>query len=187
MKKSIAVLVAVLLVVGIAIGGTMAWLTDETDDIINTFTVGDIEIELDESDDLDLQMIPGWTITKDPVVTVAANSEPCWLFVKVEKSTNFNDFMNYTIATGWELVPGETDVYYREITEPKKVPAEGLPVLLDNKVNVNNTVTKDMMNGLTEMNYPTLTFTAYAIQLYQDNNVKFTVNEAWAKVPTTTL
>ena len=35
-KKSAAVLLAVLLVVGIAIGGTMAWLTSTPGDVINT-------------------------------------------------------------------------------------------------------------------------------------------------------
>lgn len=93
MKKKVLSIVAVVLVLCCAIGGTLAWLTDKTDPVVNTFTVGDINIELKETT-TNYKMVPGNTITKDPKVTVKANSEACWLFVKVEKSSNFDSFIH---------------------------------------------------------------------------------------------
>ena len=40
MKRSVALLVAIALLIGCAAGGTMAWLTMKTQDVVNTFTVG---------------------------------------------------------------------------------------------------------------------------------------------------
>lgn len=192
-KKSIAVLLAVLLVVGVAIGGTMAWLTSTPEPVKNVFTAGDVDITLTEKaggENKEFQMIPGWTIEKDPTVTVAADSEPCWLFVKVEKSTNakFDNYMTYAIAEGWTVLENaaeNADVYYRKVADPKVIPDAGLAVLKDNQVLVKETVTKEMMNNLTPTNYPTLTFTAYAIQLKQSNEQEFTPAEAWAAVQPT--
>ncbi len=162
MKKKVISIVAVVLVLCCAIGGTLAWLADKTDSVVNTFTVGDINIDLDESKNLDLKMVPGKTITKDPFVKVEANSEACWLFVKVEKSTNFDDFMTYTIADGWTALPGVDGVYYRQVAATTA--AVTFPVLAGNTVTVKNDVTKTMLNDLTAATYPTLTFTAYAVQ-----------------------
>ncbi len=162
MKKKVISIVAVVLVLCCAIGGTLAWLADKTDSVVNTFTVGDINIDLDESKNLDLKMVPGKTITKDPFVKVEANSEACWLFVKVEKSTNFDDFMTYAIADGWTALPGVDGVYYRQVAATTA--AVTFPVLAGNTVTVKNDVTKTMLNDLTAATYPTLTFTAYAVQ-----------------------
>ena len=102
MKKKITVaVVALVLVLCCAMGGTLAWLVAKTDPVVNTFTYGDINIGLSESDDLDLKMIPGNSIKKDPVVTVKEGSEACWLFVEVKESENFDTFMTYAIAEGW--------------------------------------------------------------------------------------
>lgn len=39
------------------------------------------------------------------------------------------------------------------------------------------------MEGLNTANYPTLTITAYASQLYKSAGVEFTAAEAWANAP----
>ena len=111
-NRRIALTLCVMFVVlAASIGGTVAWLTDKTNPITNTFTTSNIDIDLTESENLDLKMVPGNTITKDPKVTVNAGSEACWLFVKVVKSDNFDGFMTYEMADDWTLVPGETNVY----------------------------------------------------------------------------
>lgn len=162
MKKKVISIVAVVLVLCCAIGGTLAWLADKTDPVVNTFTVGDINIDLDETTGDSYKMVPGKTITKDPFVKVEANSEACWLFVKVEKSTNFDNFMTYAIADGWTALPGVDGVYYRQVAATTA--AVTFPVLAGNTVTVKTDVTKTMLNGLTAATYPTLTFTAYAVQ-----------------------
>lgn len=187
-KKTFVLLLALVLIAGAAVGGTLAWLTDTTDAVQNTFTTSNIEIELDESDNLDLKMIPGCTIEKDPKVTVKAGSEKCYLFVKIEKSTNFDTFMTYTVANDWKALndtnsDGVADdgVYYR-VVEASNADQE-FAVLKDNQVTVKGTVTKADMNGLTENTYPTLTFTAYASQYMKNNTEFFTAAEAWENVP----
>lgn len=176
MKKKVLSIVAVVLVLCCAIGGTLAWLTDKTDSVVNTFTVGDINIELTESKNLNLKMVPGNTITKDPKVTVKDGSEACWLFVKVEKSANFDSFMTYEMADGWTALPDVTGVYYREVAATTA--ATDFSVLKDNSVLVKDGVTKTMLNGLDETTFPTLTFTAYAVQ--KDNVADAAA--AWSKL-----
>ena len=117
-------------------------------------------------------MVPGNTIAKDPKVTVKANSEACWLFVKVEKSTNFDEFMTYGIADGWTALAGVDGVYYREVTS--STTDTEYYVLSGNSVTVKDSVTKEDFAGL-KGTMPTLTFTAYACQ--KDNVT--TATQAW--------
>lgn len=162
-KKALLCAVAVVLVLCCAIGGTLAWLTAKTDPVTNTFTVGDINIELKETTK-DYKMVPGNTIAKDPKVTVKAGSEACWLFVKVEKSANLDKFIRYAIADGWQALTGADGVYYREVDASAAKAGMTYSVLTNDSVTVKDTVTKADMNGLTATTYPTLTFTAYAVQ-----------------------
>lgn len=183
--KTVALLLALVLVVGGVIGGTLAWLTDKTDPVTNTFTVGNIDIDLTESKNLDLKMVPGNTITKDPKVTVKANSEACWLFVKVEKSDNFDSFLTYTMASGWTQGDGTTipsNVWYRSVETSTS--AQTFDVLKDNQVTVKDTVTKAMMDGIVKgtESAPTLTVTAYASQYMKNNTTEFSAIEAWDNV-----
>lgn len=166
-KKTIAVVLALVLVICCAVGGVLAWLTDTTAPIENIFTVGNVKIALAEGEKLDLKMVPGKDITKDPVATVKANSEACYLFVKVEKSNNFDDFMTYTMAEGWNQLKDAdgndvSGVYYREVGTATTDTT--FNVIKDNKVTVKTSVTQSMMDNLTNGTLPTLTFTAYACQ-----------------------
>ena len=178
-KKSLALLLAIAIVVVGAVAGTVAWLTDRTPSVTNTFTTSDINIELKETKN-NFQMIPGWNIEKDPKVTVKAGSEACYLFVKLEKSTNFDTFMTYEMADGWEALPEAPGVYYREVAAATADTT--FEVLKGNQVTVKGEVTKAQMNGLTADTYPTLTVTAYASQLYKNNTEKFTAAEAWDNI-----
>lgn len=195
MKKTIAALVAIAMIFGCVIGGTIAWLMDKSNTVTNTFATSDVDITLTESDNLDLQMVPGKTITKDPKVTVVAGSEKCYLFVKIDKSETYNTYLeDYAVITEgddkWTLLSESenklTKVYY--ITVPKEVAKEGkdYPVLVDNEVKVSTDVTRSQMNDIKngDVAFPTLTFTAYAIQYDyltdQNNDGTVDVNDAWA-------
>lgn len=179
-KRTMALLAAVLLVVGVAIGGTLAWLTAKSDTVTNTFTTSDIKITLEETkggDTHTFKMIPGYTIEKDPKVKVLEGSEACFLFVKLQKSANFDKYMTYEMANGWEALADVPNVYYREVTT---IPAE-YDVLKNNQVTVNGTVTTTDMKAA-ETDKPTLTVSAYASQLYKNNTDKFTAAEAWGNI-----
>lgn len=203
--KPMLIAMAVVLLLGCVTGGTLAWLTSTTGPVTNTFTVGDINIELTESEDLDLKMIPGYTITKDPKVTVKANSEACYLFVKIDESENLDDYIAYAVDTGWTKmteVAGVDNVWYIEITSNTTADTY-YPILAagsitesnvtyswtDNQVLVKPTVTKEMMDALDKADavQPTLTFQAAAVQYFKNNTESFTVAEAYAQAfPTTT-
>lgn len=173
-KKTLALVLALTLLVAGVVGGTLAWLTDRTAEVKNTFTVGDINIGLTETT-ADYKMVPGNTIAKDPTVTVKANSEACWLFVKVTESTDLKDFITYAIAEGWTALPGVDGVYYREV--PASAADQTFSVLKGDAVTVNSDVTKEMLTAKDFTN-PTLTFKAYAVQ--KDNVAS--ASDAWAKV-----
>lgn len=177
-----ALLAAVLLIVGGVIGGTLAWLTAKTTPVVNTFTTSDINIELTEDEGIKnnykFKMVPGYEITKDPKVTVKGGSEDCFLFVKLEEKNDFASYMDYTVDNSlWTALDGVAGVYYREVTANTE--DQSWYILTGNKVNVKGEVTKDMMNGLNETNYPKLEITAYASQLYRSNNTKFDAKTAW--------
>lgn len=180
-RKALVVLSLMMVLAVAAVGGTVAWLTATTTAVTNTFTVGDINITLTETTS-NYKMVPGNTIAKDPKVTVLKDSEACWLFVKVEKSTNLDNFITYSMADGWtQLTDAEGNnvdgVFYREVAA--STANQEFSVLAGNTVTVNNTVTKSMMDALKAENavQPTLTFTAYAVQ--KDNIT--TVAAAWAE------
>lgn len=173
-KKALALVLALTLLVAGVVGGTLAWLTDQTDEVKNTFTVGDINIGLTETT-ADYKMVPGNTIAKDPTVTVKANSEACWLFVQVTESTDLKDFITYAIAEGWTALPGVDGVYYREV--PASAADQTFSVLAGDAVTVKIDVTRTMLETA-KADAPTLTFQAYAIQ--RDHFA--TADAAWAEV-----
>ena len=94
-------------------------------------------------------------------MTVKANSEACWLFVKVEEAGTFvDDKVTYSIADDWTALPGQSGVYYREVGA---VTADtGFSILKDNVVKVSDKLTKEEIKDIPTG--PTLTFTAYAVQ-----------------------
>lgn len=174
-KGMVAIVAAAVVLLGV-VGGTIAWLIDQTDSVVNTFTYGDINITLTETDTNDgdndpntneYKMVPGQTITKDPVLSVLKGSEDCYLFVKLEESTDalFSDYMTYTVADGWTALDGVAGVYYREVTADSVADEDAaFGVIKDDTITVKSTVTKGMLNALTAANYPTLTVTGYAVQ-----------------------
>lgn len=155
---TICLILAIMLV---SVGGTIAWLTANTAPVVNTFSVGDINITLTESENLDLKVIPGKTITKDPVATVVADSEDCYLFVKVVKE-NWNSKMTYAPAADWIKLEGVTDeVYYRHVDASDE--DQAFDVLASDAINVSGGLTAAECEAM-EAAAPKMTFTAYAIQ-----------------------
>ena len=164
MKKTLITIVVTVLACFCVVGTTLAFLVDETDPIINTFTVGNVDITLTESNNLDLKMIPGKTIAQDPKVSVAVDSEDCYVFVKIDESANLDTFITYAVADGWTALGGQSGVYYRVVDTGDTV--RSFSVLSGDAVTVKDSVTKDNMDDLNkpEAVKPTLTFTAYAVQ-----------------------
>lgn len=215
---ALALVLACVLLVGGVVGGTVAWLTADGGSVTNTFTESDIDVTLSETKPKDntAPMVPGWKIDKDPKVTVDADSEDCWLFVKITESTapDLDAYISYAIATGWEIVePANTNgtiatistladeivigrkVYKDdttkafdilgagEYTDPMDAddPTDDFKITWNaNQVCVKPSVTEQMMEAIST-NKPTLSFHAYAVQLFKTNSDEFTAAEAWAR------
>ena len=170
--KTFVAMLALVLVIGCAVGGTIAWLTAQTDPVVNTFTYGDINITLGETTGATYKIIPGVNIDKDPKVTVKKDSEACWLFVKVEEEGTFVDNkVTYSIADGWTQGDGTNipaNVYYREVNavtaDTSFYVLKGNTEYPNGVVTVSEELTKAEVNSITAENQPKLTFTAYAVQ-----------------------
>lgn len=113
--KVVVALLAIVLLIGCAAGGTLAWLMTNTDPVTNTFSASNIQITLDETTGNVYKLIPGKTYAKDPVITVAGTTDvDCWLFFKVEEN-NPGNFLTYELnPEGWTEL--ESGVYYRSVT-----------------------------------------------------------------------
>ena len=192
LNKKHALLISVLAIVlalFTAVGFTLAYLIVQTGPVINTFSPSNIELSLVETATAGgsttantYQMVPGTNITKDPKVSAYADFD-YYVFVKIEKSENFDDYMEslQVITTGdsankWTALNGVDGVYYMAVTANTTL--TDVPVLVNNTVTVKSTLTKADMQALTNANsYPTLTFTAYAIQQAGMS----TVSAAWTQ------
>lgn len=169
--KIAALIAAIVLVIGCTAGGTVAWLVSKPKPIVNVFTVGNINAELTETaktETTEFKIVPGVNIAKNPVATVKAKSEDCYLFVQLTEA-NWPDFtetgsstrkVKYEIAQGWTELKSENGVYYREVT--KQDTDQHFDVLQDNQVTVSSTLTKQEANAIQKA--PKLTVAVYAVQ-----------------------
>ena len=177
MKRKLIIALALCLALALGIGGTMAYLTATTGPVVNTFTIGNVGLELkEEKGDLvdgkhQFKMVPGNTIDKDPTVTVTAGSEDCWLFVKLVKSSNFSDYLTYSVdAAVWTALDGHPGVYYREVKQADTV--RSFSVLKGDQVTVNTNVENFQSATGESFTQPTLTISAAAIQRANIANAK---------------
>lgn len=179
-KKIVSIALAAALAATAIVGSSLAYFTD-TEEKTNTFTVGNVDIELTEPNwdaNINKDLIPGKTIPKDPTITVEADSETAYTFMKVEVSEDFANLMKaYATATGktnpkdviaaWfttETSPEVMEMNLKEryvilgVLSPK---AAGQSVTYFDEVKVPAEVTQEMIkaNGTY-----TIKVTAYAIQ-----------------------
>ncbi len=180
-RKILVSLAALALVAAISIGGTLAYLTS-TQSVKNTFTVGNVNITLDEAkvneygDPVadaprvlgnEYKLIPGHTYTKDPTIHVGGLSENCYLFVKVENGLGDAES---TIATqmvnlGWKPVDDQAGVYawYGKTTEGAMNATRAI-VAAGANVTVFNTFTFGSQADPALYGSAEIVVTAYAIQ-----------------------
>lgn len=179
MKRKLIIALALCLALALGIGGTMAYLTATTGPVVNTFTIGNVGLELketkgtlDTNGNHQFKMVPGNTIDKDPTVTVTAGSEDCWLFVKLVESTNFSDYLTYSVdADVWTALDGHPGVYYREVKQADTF--RSFSVLKGDQVTVKENVANFQATTQTpEFVQPTLTISAAAIQQANIANVQ---------------
>ena len=194
-KKSLALLLSLVLVLGVVAGSSLAWLTAKDDAVVNVFTPSNIEITLsedtikhDETTDYRFKMVPGDTFAKDPKVKVESGSEACWLFVAITESENLDTFITYDVANGWTQLEVTKDgvttkyenIYWRSVG--RNDINKDFYILKGNNeyqngcVTVNTSVTKADMDAIKEeAAQPKLTFNACAVQSAHLE----TITDAW--------
>lgn len=203
-KAIIAALCAGTLVVG-SVAGTMAYLTS-TDEVVNTFTVGNVKITLDETDtdnstpDAErdqansYKLMPGHTYTKDPIVHFSAGSEASFLFVKVENGISsieasdettpngYKTIASQIAANNWTALNNVEGVYYQQVNANTGEKATDYPVFGEFKIagTVNGTTLEEYAVDETDPESvaarETIRVTAYAIQADGFGSA----GEAWA-------
>jgi len=124
MKKNKVLLsvLALVLVAAISVAGTVAYLTSKTEEVVNTFTVGEVKIDLKEKKVAEdgsvpsgttadkytetkqsYKVYPGGVYNKAPAVLVDASSEKCYVFVKVDNGMAALEGGDNTIADQMEV------------------------------------------------------------------------------------
>ena len=183
-KKVLLAGVAALALVGTSVFGTYMYLTSKTDKVTNTFTVGKVDITLDEQDvdnstadkDRDTKntyadILPGHTYVKDPIVHVIKNSEDCYLFVEVNNQfgiesghvaadtdkgiKEYKTIAEQMSANGWTAVNNGNVYYYESIVTKNTQKDFDVPVF--EEVRVADTVSNSAKAG-------DITVKAYAVQ-----------------------
>ncbi len=193
-KKTIALALSCVLTISVFAVGTVAWFNDQSETAQNSFTFGNIDINLTETGAVEgkqtLKVNPGTKVAKDPKVTVTPNSEDSYVYVKVTEditldgateTPEFKDFFQYEIADGWTEI-GDTGIYYREhdktntATEYYIIEGEGSGEFKNGFVQGNPKVTNEDVDAMSA-HWPTLTFKAYAVQ----KGIASNAEDAWLK------
>ncbi len=171
-KKILVLLLCAVLLVGASIAGTVAYLTDTDNVVTNTFTVGEIEITLDEAKvnkygevdgnsrviENSYLLVPGCEYVKDPTVHVKNTSEDCYIFVTVDNQIAAVE-ADTTIAAqikakGWTEL--QTGVYYKTWKQ-----GDAVDLVVFEKFTVKADVTGDVLDDYTGKK---VIVNAYAIQ-----------------------
>lgn len=179
-KKALGLMLVAVLLVTATIFGTMAYLTDK-DEVTNTFTVGSVDISLDEApvgadgkattgdrvQKNDYKLMPGHEYDKDPIVHFADKSEASWLFIEVTNeiagiestAEGYKSIAAQIAENGWTALDGVTGVYYKQVEANNSGNAVDYPVFAGFTVDGG-------VNGTTLDNYnnKTVKVTAYAVQ-----------------------
>ena len=192
--KPLLMTAMVIMLVVATVFATMAYMTS-TAKVTNLFTVGNVALKMDETDvdvygvqDGDTRvttnsyrLVPGKTYTKDPIITVTANSEESYLFVTVanpligyEADTTEKPTMEtQMLANGWKVHQAATAttptvyVYVGDAADAKKV--GGIATDTAIKVFDNFTLKSDLTATQMEaLNNTEVELNAYAIQAQLD-------------------
>lgn len=157
MKKKLSIL-AVIAILAVASFATLAYLTDSADAVTNTFTVGDIDIELEEEFDEDPKIYPGAEITKKPVVTVLANSEPTYLYIFIDNKIGEDAKLD---IDGAKWIPVGTSGKVFRYFEIVQTDDDSQEFTMFTKVTFDGTLTKEDLEAI---GTPEIVVAAYAHQ-----------------------
>lgn len=111
-KKSIvSIVVAVCLAAVAVVGATLAYFTDTTQEVVNTFTVGNVDIDLTEPNwnpDNGKNLYPGAEVPKNPMITNTGEGDG-YIVMKVAGMDTMaaQGFLAVYDAANWDLVDAD--------------------------------------------------------------------------------
>ena len=152
-KKLTIAVISLSLALVLVIGGTLAFLVAESNEVTNTFTYGNIQLTLTEENGNNTTgmsfegVVPGDELEKDPTVNVLANSEDCYVYVLVDNQ--LDTAAGYNIGADWEKI-GEsgTMALYRYGDDPVKKSDSDQPLPVFTKLTFADTLDKAGVDAL---------------------------------------
>ena len=154
-KKLLTILTALVLVAVVGAGSTLAYMSQERT-LTNVFTIGDVDIELSETDygngeilkegildkriklndtnktggnsDTDYKLYPSKTVKKDPIVKVLASSEQCYVFMKVTGAEAIKQKFVFTVEDPASVTLPENSIFSNDWIkiDPTDVSLDGI-------------------------------------------------------------
>lgn len=114
-RKGLIAAVALVLLLCAAVGGTLAWLTTQTDPVVNTFTAAHVTCQVDEDFDQGIKKNVKIENTSDIDAYIRAAIVVCWADangnVSAKPVTDDDYTMNLNLnSSGW--VKGNDGYYY---------------------------------------------------------------------------
>ena len=97
-KKTLLLCLCIVATLVIGLGSTLAYLTD-TDTKVNTFTVGNVDIMVDEEFEQNSPLAPGATVNKDAQI-VNTGATPAWVWMTVAVPSNVAPYLQLNWADG---------------------------------------------------------------------------------------
>ena len=186
-SKVLAIILCAICLVTASVMITLAAIMVKSNPVTNTFVVGKIGLTLDESDVDELgepiegadpvtentyKLYADRTYQKDPVVHIAANSEDCYVFVKIDneiaaiESDEEPNIDSQIKANGWTAM--ENGVYFQPYTSDEE--QVDLEVFTIGTVNYDELLTYENKS---------IIIMAYAVQTEE-----FTPQSAWEMIDT---
>ncbi|MBQ3156465.1 MAG: hypothetical protein IJB81_06005 [Clostridia bacterium] len=100
-KKTLILVVSLVLSLAVGLGGSLAYLTDR-DAKTNIFTVGNVDISLDEEFEQGAELMPGVNVPKIPTITNEGDNDTyVWMTIAVPTSVENADASQNVIHWNW--------------------------------------------------------------------------------------
>lgn len=178
-RKVIVMVLSMAFLLVCAVGGTVAYLQQQTVLVTNNFQKNTVSIDFSNDFSGTHKIIPGTSVTKSATVDASATL-PSYIFVKVEDNTQ--GLVSFALDDGWTALNDNSNIYYRDVDGTSSPYAFNL--LKDNKIGFPSTITSSDMDKISDS--ATLVFTSYVIQKTKSGNdanvVEFTKEEAWSTI-----
>jgi len=173
MKKILTLVACLSLIASLAVGGSIAYLT-ATDTKTNTFTLGNVNIAIDENEFQDTSIMPGIAVDKKVQINNTGDNDAwVWMSIKVAPEALKNAVtLTFTNEEAWDSTTANgVHLYKNKVTAKNNTGiylqsvalADNIDIAGDKLVKWENGTSTEIGN-LEDLKKITVTVKAYAIQ-----------------------